>query len=172
MLSVVQNHKIIQTAKDTRDHFNSVQRYHAVVDMSLHASKHRFFLVDLDENEIIYSWYTSHGIASGGRDKALYFSNTPNSKQSSLGAYKTAEVYYSEKFNGKSIRLDGLDKTNSNARKRAIVLHPAWYVSEDFISSNDLPGRSEGCITLDPLKSDWVINLLTGGSLISVINYD
>lgn len=47
---------------------------------------------------------------------------------SSLGIYRCAETY--EGKHGYSMRLDGLEPTNSLARERAIVIHSADYVSE------------------------------------------
>lgn len=165
-----QDEKVIKVAQESRDKLKSKARYHAVVDFSLQSSYHRFYLVDLKDNEVIYSWFTSHGERSGERRVATSFSDAKDSHKSALGIYKTAEVYYSEKFGGKSLRLDGLDDSNKSARERAIVMHPASYVTKEFVRDDTFPGRSWGCITLDPDKSDWVINLLMSGSLITVIN--
>src|SRR5690606_40188967 len=65
---------------------------------------------------------------------AKKFSNIPESFQSSLGFYATAEPYYGK--HGYSLRLDGLEKgINDKARERAIVIHGADYVrSEEHTS--------------------------------------
>lgn len=68
------------------------------------------------------------------------FSNAPNSLATSEGRYKIAEQYVGKY--GISYRLDGLDSTNSNARKRAIVIHEADYVT------SKKAGRSFGCIAV------------------------
>ena len=48
--------------------------------------------------------------------------------------------------NGYFLRLIGLeDGFNSNAFDRAVVLHGAWYVSEDMIKTYGRIGRSWGC---------------------------
>ena len=62
------------------------------------------------------------------------------------------------------MRLDGLSSTNSNARKRAIVVHPATYVSD----SASRAGRSWGCPALDPKVSKSVIDRIKGGSLMLI----
>lgn len=119
------------------------------------------------EGKVEYSWYTSHGSGSGPVQEAVRFSNTPSSHMSSLGVYKTAEVYQSTKF-GRALRLDGLDDTNSNARRRAIVFHRSWYVSQTHLKTAKYAGRSQGCITADPAKADYLIDVLKEGSLIWV----
>jgi hypothetical protein len=76
----------------------------------------------------------SHLVAHGrGSDPAHTgwlerFSNEPRSNATSAGAYKTGSLYVGA--HGRSMRLEGLDPTNSNALSRAIVVHGAWYVNE------------------------------------------
>ena len=62
---------------------------------------------------------------------------------SSLGLYLTAETYYGG--NGYSLRLDGLEVTNSLARQRYIVVHGADYIDEE----TNRTGRSLGCPAVD-----------------------
>lgn len=146
-------------------------KYAIGVDWTVTADKHRLFQIDVQNEECVYSWFTSHGQGSGQLEKALHFSNIPNSHMSSLGLMKTAEVYYSSKFNGNSLRLDGIQKgVNDNVRARAIVMHPSEYVNQIYMKRNKYPGRSHGCITLDPLESNRLINDIKGGS--PVVNID
>lgn len=92
------------------------------IDFKIPSGKFRFFIYDLKESKIIDQGLVAHGSGSeGGKDGALKFSNIENSYQSSLGKYEIANSYVGT-F-GKSYRLKGLDKTNSNALKRAIVMH-------------------------------------------------
>jgi hypothetical protein len=70
------------------------------------------------------------------------FSNEPHSNATSAGAYRTGDFYVNA--HGRSMRLDGLDPTNSNAPSRAIVVHGAWYANERVISQSGVLGRSEG----------------------------
>lgn len=142
----------------------------AFVDFTRPASDHRFFLIDIVKKEISYSWYTSHGSGSGNRSGTnLKFSNKNMSRKSSLGLYKCAETYHSYKFKGLSLRLDGLeDGINSKARSRAVVMHPSTYISKDYMKRNGLPGRSWGCVTLDPDLSTDIVKKLSNGSLLYV----
>lgn len=138
-------------------------RYVSIIDFSLNASKKRWFLFDLKTKKV-EKFLTSVGRGSDpdGDGNATAFSNVPGSNQSSLGFYKTAETYTGS--NGYSMRLDGLSSTNSKARSRAIVVHPAEYVNE----STPWAGRSEGCPALDPDVSKSVIDRIKGNSLMLI----
>lgn len=138
-----------------------------LIDMSKHSSKKRFFVVDMNSGRV-KSYYTSHGSGSDRNHDgyAERFSNTPNSKMSSLGFYKTAETYHGK--HGYSLRLDGLSSTNSKARSRAIVVHGADYVSNSYVRSQKKTGRSWGCPALDRKYSKKVIREIKGGSLLYI----
>lgn len=148
---------------------NSKNDYTAVVDFSRDANETRFFLIDVKSKNIVYEWFTSHGSGSGSVERATSFSNTLNSHKSSLGVYKTGATYQSSKV-GFARRLIGLDKTNNNAEKRGIVLHSAQYVTEEYVKKHGNPGRSQGCITLDPKVYRDIIAKLKPGSFITVID--
>jgi len=91
---------------------------------------------------------------------ATIFSNTPDSRTSSLGFYMTAHEYNGA--NGRSMRLFGLEDTNSNAFKRYIVVHGADYVVDD----DNHAGRSFGCPAVDRKNLDDLINKTKEGSLL------
>jgi hypothetical protein len=108
--------------------FTSVNRKYSkkvafLVDMKIKSGKNRFFVYDLENEKIIDQGLVAHGSGSetGIKGDILQFSNEPNSNCTSLGRY-TIEKSYNGVF-GKAFRLNGLDQTNSNALKRAIVLH-------------------------------------------------
>lgn len=86
-------------------------------------------------------------------------------RQSSLGVYRTAETYQGK--HGYSLRLDGLSPgKNSNARKRAIVVHGADYASPRHLQKFDKLGRSWGCPALPREQSRAIIDTIKGGSVI------
>jgi hypothetical protein len=136
------------------------KRYVVVIDFSQHNSKKRFYLIDMGSGDVV-GYLTAHGKNSDPDfdGYATKFSNTPDSLMTSLGPYLTAETYYGE--HGYSLRLDGLSSTNSNARKRAIVIHGASYVT-----NAPLIGRSYGCPALDMDYYSEVISMIKGGALI------
>lgn len=120
-------------------------RYLTIIDMSVSANAERFYLIDIYNQTLIYKSLVAHGMATG-EEFAENFSNIENSHKSSLGFYLTGETY-----NGKhnfSLKLDGLEHSNNNARERGIVIHAANYVSYDYISTNGRLGRSYGCPAL------------------------
>ena len=135
--------------------------YLTVIDFSLHSSKKRLYLIDMRDGDV-EKYHTAHGTGSDRNNDGIaeQFSNTSGSHQSSLGLYETAETYYGR--NGYSLRLDGLSSTNSRARPRAIVIHPANYID----SRRNKVGRSWGCPALDPSVSRSIITRIKNGSLI------
>jgi hypothetical protein len=136
-----------------------------IADFSQHSRAPRFHLINLGDGTT-----TSHLVAHGrGSDPAHTgwlerFSNQPRSEATSAGAYRTEAIYVGE--HGRSMRLAGLDPTNDNAASRAIVVHGAWYVSEDIIQHFGLLGRSEGCLAVANSSLDEVLTRLGPGRLI------
>lgn len=113
-----------------------------LVDMKITSNKYRFFIYDLIEDKIIDKGLVAHGSGSekGKNDKGeLYFSNENNSLCTSLGKYEIKNSYNGD-F-GKAYRLKGLDKTNSNAIIRFIVLH----------KFDDVPEKEQ----FDPICLSW-----------------
>lgn len=93
-----------------------------VINMKTPSRSFRFFIVDLKDGKIIDNGMVAHGINSQkGVDDELVFSNELNSGCSSLGKYRIGEKYRG-RF-GDAYKLYGLDSSNSNAFRRAIVLH-------------------------------------------------
>lgn len=135
-----------------------------IIDFSKPSTQKRFYVIDLRTNRLLYHTYVSHGVNSGGK-VANRFSNTVNSRQSSLGTFLTDTTYYGG--NGYSLRLDGLTKgINDNARRRYIVVHGADYATESFIRRHGYLGRSWGCPALPEELSKEIINTIKGGSVI------
>lgn len=92
------------------------------VDMKIMSGKNRFFIYDFQKDKITDQGLVAHGSGSEtGREGKLKFSNVNNSMTTSLGKYAIGNSYEG-KF-GKAYKLFGLDKTNSNAFERFIVLH-------------------------------------------------
>jgi len=113
-----------------------------LVDMRIKSGKNRFFVYDLVNNKVLDQGLVAHGSGSETPIRGeLKFSNEPNSNCTSLGRYSIEKGY--KGIFGKAYKLNGLDETNSNAFKRAIVLHHYSAVPHDeqeyYIS------RSHGC---------------------------
>ena len=117
------------------------------INFRIPSNKFRFFIYDLKNDKILEKAIVAHGsgsVVEGSND--LVFSNVENSYQSSLGKYQIGSSYVGA-F-GKSYRLIGLDKTNSNASKRAIIIHPYYCISD--VETQNLACLSLGCPMLSP----------------------
>lgn len=133
-----------------------------IVDFSRSSVEKRFFVIDIKNDQVLYKSLVAHGKNSGGM-YAGSFSNVVNSLQSSLGFYATDHSYNGR--HGYSLVLNGLQEgINDNARERAIVIHGADYVSEDYIRKYGRLGRSFGCPALSYEISSEVIDLIKDGS--------
>tara|TARA_B100000809_G_scaffold84309_2_gene82750 strand:+ start:6862 stop:7605 length:744 start_codon:yes stop_codon:yes gene_type:complete len=143
----------------------SNQKYITIVDMSLSANEERFFVVDIECKQLVFKSLVAHGKKSG-EEYAKSFSNNKSSYQTSLGFYKTAETYIGKR--GFSLKLDGLEYSNNNARERGIVIHGAKYVSNKFIKENQRLGRSLGCPSLPMDSFKEIIESLKDGSCLFV----
>ena len=91
-----------------------------IVDYARRSSEKRAYLVNLETGLVEEAFRAAHGSGSdpdhdGFLDK---FSDVPGSSASPQGAYLLAEQYVGK--HGKSLRLDGLDPTNANARNRYV----------------------------------------------------
>ena len=93
-----------------------------------------------------------------------HFSNELHSNATSKGAYLTGSPYVGA--HGRSLRLSGLEASNSNAEPRAIVVHAAWYVSAQMARDHGIIGRSDGCFALAQESLDDVLHALGPGHLI------
>lgn len=115
----------------------------AVIDFSRSANEPRLWVFDLAGERLLYEELVSHGRGTGDAE-ARWFSNTPDSHQSSLGLFRTMNSYHGS--NGYSLRLEGLEPgVNDLAYERAIVIHGADYVSDAFVQRHGRLGRSHGC---------------------------
>lgn len=129
-----------------------------LVDFSLSSNSKRLWVIDLSSNVILLQTLVAHG-KNTGDEFANNFSNTPDSFKSSLGFYATGEVYNGK--HGVSLKLDGLEKgLNDCARKRAVVVHGANYVSESFIKNHKRLGRSQGCPAVPVELASEIISMI------------
>jgi len=136
-----------------------------IADFSLPSRSPRFHLLNLADGTVRSHW-VAHGRGSDPAHTGWleHFSNEPRSNATSAGAYRTDTTYLGA--HGHSMRLEGLDPSNNNAAARGIVVHGAWYVSEDMIGRCGMLGRSEGCLAVSSASLDEVLTRLGPGRLI------
>jgi hypothetical protein len=113
-----------------------------LANYSLHSGLKRLAVVNIQTGKILDTGLVAHGSGKVVFSATPAFSNTPNSYCSSLGRYRVGAAY-AGRF-GTSFKLHGLDKTNSNALARFVVLHPYDCVPDEA-PYPDYICNSQGC---------------------------
>jgi L,D-transpeptidase catalytic domain len=117
-----------------------------LVDMSLSSGHDRFFVYDLEKDSVLQSGLVTHGRCNQDWLEGRKYGNEPGCGCTSLGKYKIGYPYQG-RF-GLAFKLYGLDKTNSNAFVRYVVLHSHKCVPESEV--NEEICQSDGCPTVAP----------------------
>lgn len=129
-----------------------------ICDFSLSSNEKRLWIINTETGEILFNTLVAHG-KNTGEEFAEKFSNTESSLQSSMGFYITDQTYFGE--NGYSLRLRGMDAGyNDAAERRAVVMHGADYVSEEFTKKHGRIGRSWGCPAIPRAMAKSIIDTI------------
>lgn len=137
-----------------------------VCDFSLSSNTKRLWVIDVNEKKVVFNSLVAHG-KNTGEEFAEKFSNIESSLQSSYGFFVTETTY--DGSNGYSLKLEGMDAGyNDKALQRAIVMHGADYVSEDFIKSQKRLGRSWGCPAVPRDLAAPIINSIKGKNVLFI----
>lgn len=136
--------------------YNMNQHLCVLVNYGYPWGKNRLAVWDFDNEKVLYTCPVAHGKGHKLTRKPK-FSNEEGSWLSSLGKCKIAERYMG-KF-GVAYRLDGLDETNSNVRKRCVVLHGYKTVPTKAIFPLPI-GRSKGCVMVSNKSMELIDKLL------------
>lgn len=135
-----------------------------LIDYSKPSVEPRLWVFDLATGKLLFAELVAHG-RNTGENFATAFSDTLNSRQSSIGLFVTGDTYVGS--NGYSLRMDGLEPGfNGHARDRAIVMHGAPYVSEEIATRQGRLGRSWGCPALRQAVARNVIDTVRGGGVV------
>jgi hypothetical protein len=135
-----------------------------LIDYSRPSTEPRLWVFDLRSGNLLFKELVAHG-RNSGENMATRFSDTMESRESSLGIFRTADTYVGH--NGYSLRLDGLEPGfNGHARERAIVMHGAPYVDARLAKTNGRLGRSWGCPALRLAVAKQIIDTVRGGGVI------
>ncbi len=138
----------------------------AVIDFSKASSEKRLFIINLHTGRLLLKSLVAHG-QNSGMQYATHFSNDNESHQSSLGFYIGLDTYDGE--HGYSLKLKGCEQgINDAAYDRAIVIHPADYVSDEVVRSRGTIGRSFGCPAVPEKLHKKIIDLLKNGSCLFI----
>jgi hypothetical protein len=148
---------LVKMAKLAQKKYNPVnKRYVVIINYSLSIDSERLYLLDMNTSKVVLKTKVSHA-KNSGYDVPYMFSNQMNTQKTSLGVYKTTQTYYG-KF-GYSLKLIGLDSTNSNAEKRAIVFHSNKKMKTKW---------SWGCFATSEDMNKEIINKIKNGCLVIV----
>ena len=163
-----QHRRILDVARREVDRAGSVlwrKDIAGVADFGLPSSLPRFHFANLEAGTV-RSHLVAHGKGSDPEHDGFLktFSNEPGSLATSRGAYISYE-WYVGKY-GVSIRMGGLDRDNSNALPRAIVMHQAWYAAPDMLTKWGKLGRSDGCLAMAPDDFQLALTQLSGGRVV------
>ncbi len=116
------------------------------VDFSIASGKQRFWAYDFQQEKAIVSSLCCHGMGMNSGEENPVFSNENGSYCSSLGKYKLGARSYSQYGIHVHYKMHGLEKTNSRAFERIVVLHSFDPVPSKEIYPLSLPlGWSLGC---------------------------
>lgn len=162
------NDDLAQLARDGLDRLGmliSQSDRVAIADFGRPSWEARLSLIDMVSGDV-KNLLVAHGSGSDP-DRTGWlksFSNEVGSLASSEGAFRTLGFYRG--VHGRSLKLAGLDPTNSNTLKRDVVVHSARYVSPAIIRDTGKLGWSEGCFALDQADLPAVLASLGAGRLL------
>lgn len=157
----------------------------AVFDIAQPSANKRFYLLDFKSAQIT-AHYAAHGRDNGPNVKATKFKGFQRDLDMvPLGPLKTAhsEVmdHYKtivDRYDGTVYRnmivavLQGVAPYNSYINHTPPfkwIIHPNWYTTAGYRTKNGgMLGRSNGCITIDPVENNQIITRLQDGALIYV----
>lgn len=150
--------------------------YYLLVDYGRHSGRVRFFIWDFNKGKPVMKSLCAHGYGKGSTARKPVFSNEIGSFSSSLGHYKISREKTMSKPNGrKALVLHGMDKTNSNALQRGILIHPVRLpnfpisplmipVKVHNVLGHKIRPYSEGCVTVPFRKYEMVAQIAKSSS--------
>jgi hypothetical protein len=157
----------------------------AVFDISQPSANKRFYMLDFKSGQVT-AHYAAHGRDNGPNVKAVKFKGFQKDLDMvPLGPLKTAhsEVmdHYktiTDHYDGTIYRnmivvvLEGAAAYNSyidHTPPFKWIIHPNWYTTAGFRAKNSgMLGRSNGCITVDPVENNALVTRLQDGALVYV----
>jgi L,D-transpeptidase catalytic domain len=157
----------------------------AIFDISQPSASKRFYLFDFKSNEVS-AHYAAHGRSNGPNARAVKFKGFQKDLDMvPLGPLKTAHSEVMDHYktivdrydgtvyaNMVVVVLEGVTSYNSYINHTPPfkwILHPNWYTTAGFRAKNNgMLGRSNGCITVDPVENNQLVKRLEDGALVYV----
>lgn len=141
----IQSKAVSAKAFIKQNHFDTAICF--LVDMSLPANHNRFFVYNFSKDSIRISGLVAHGNCNQYWLEGRKYGNEIGCGCTSLGKYRIGKSYYG-RF-ALAFKLYGLEKTNSNAFNRFVVLH-----SHDCMTDHEVTEevcKSNGCPMVSPI---------------------
>jgi hypothetical protein len=142
-----------------KQHYSTA--YCFLADMSLPSGINRFFIYDLEKDSVVAAGLIAHGSCNNYFLENVSFSNETGCGCSAAGKYRVG-YQYEGRF-GKAFKLYGLDKSNSNAFDRNIVLHSYQCVPDEEVYPQPIC-NSLGCAMVSPGFIKLVSKYINGSS--------
>ena len=138
--------------------------YVLLVDYSIPSGTPRMFVWSHEKNRVVARTYVMHGIGGGSTAEVPVFSNKVGSECSSLGKFKVTKAHGGKVK--RSFRLQGLERSNSNAFRRGIMIHRSTWVDKwckkDYIPLHK--PSCQGCITVSSRGMNYLEKLIKSES--------
>ena len=122
--------------------------YCVFVDYSIPSGSPRVFVWSFNERKIVYRGYAMHGPGKGSTARKPVFSNDAGSHCSSVGKFEVTRRHGVRNKSG--YYLKGLERSNSRAYSRGIMMHGSgWVDNNTWRRYIPLNGKScLGCVTV------------------------
>ncbi len=135
-----------------------------IVDFSVSSAKERLYVINVKTGNILMAMAVAHGKNSGKGVFATNFSKEGGALTSRIGVFLTMNSYHGH--HGLSLRINGLEDSNKIALSHNVVVHPANYVTPEFIKQHGRAGNSWGCFAVNPKQSEQLINYIKDNSVL------
>ncbi len=157
----------------------------AVFDISQPSANKKFYVLDFKSGEVT-AHYAAHGRDNGPNARAVKFKGFQKDLDMvPLGPLKTAHFEVMDHYKTIVDRYDGTVYPNmivavlegvtpynsyiNHTPPFKWIIHPNWYTTAGFRAKNNgMLGRSNGCITVDPVENNQIVRRLADGALIYV----
>ena len=157
----------------------------AVFDISQPSANKRLYLLDFKSRQVT-AYYAAHGKDNGPHAKATKFKGFQKDLDMvPLGPLKTAHSEVMDHYttivdrydrtvyrNMIVVGLEGVTSYNkyiNHTPPFKWIIHPNWYTTAGYRAKNKgMLGRSNGCITVDPVENNQLIKRLQDGALVYV----
>ena len=134
--------------------------YCLFVDYGIPSGSPRVFVWSFAEGKVVYRGHAMHGPGKGSTAETPVFSNAPGSHCSSIGKFEVTRRH--GKRNKTGYYLKGLERSNSQAYYRGIMIHSSMWVDRNtWRKYIPLNARScLGCVTVSTRDMRYIGRLV------------